>query len=62
MVHFKHSRLLTNVVPLVHPYLMFTNVPLTFLIFIGSADPVPKKTTSGYFSDRPAEKRTVDIK
>lgn len=30
-------------------YLMLTKVPLTFLIFIGRADPVPKKTTSGYF-------------
>lgn len=28
-------------------YLMWTKVPLTFLIFIGRADPVPKNTTSG---------------
>lgn len=29
---------------------MFTNVPLTFRIFMGRADPVPRKTTSGNFS------------
>lgn len=34
-------------------YLMFTKVPLTFRIFIGRADPVPRKTTSGYRSSRP---------
>lgn len=28
-------------------YLMWTKVPLTFLIFIGRADPVPRNTTSG---------------
>ncbi len=36
------------------PYLILTKVPLTFLIFIGRADPVPMKTTSGYFSLCPA--------
>lgn len=29
---------------------MFTKVPLTFLIFIGRDEPVPKNTISGNFS------------
>lgn len=40
---------------------MFTKVPLTFLIFIGRDDPVPTKTTSGYFSPRPAGKKHIYI-
>lgn len=40
---------------------MFTKVPLTFLIFIGRDDPVPTKTTSGYFSPRPAGKNHIYI-
>lgn len=34
---------------------MFTKVPLTFRIFMGRADPVPKKTTSGYFPSKHME-------
>lgn len=30
-----------------YTHLMLTKVLLTFLVFIGSEDPVPKKTTSG---------------
>lgn len=30
-------------------YLMLINVELTFRIFIGMADPVPRKTISGYW-------------
>ena len=34
---------------------MFSRVPLTFLIFMGSAEPVPRKMTSGYRSALPAQ-------
>lgn len=42
----------------VNSHLILTNVPLTFLIFMGRADPVPKKTTSGYLSPCPAVENT----
>lgn len=43
---------------MIYPYLILTKVPLTFLVFIGSADPVPKKTTAGYSSAFPAQENT----
>lgn len=41
---------------------MFTKVPLTFLVFCGIADPVPKKTTSKDFSLCPADRKRYAIK
>lgn len=41
-------------------YLMLTSVPLTFRTFIGRADPVPRNTTSGYFSAESVAK-TLEI-
>lgn len=40
-------------------YLILTSVELTFRIFIGIADPVPRKTTSGYWLQVSMEKHIV---